>query len=251
MLLGFLSEAPSTDPRPILPLDLRAVGYYAGGRWLLQAVDQRFEAGGVSVVLGPNGAGKSLFLRVCHGLLQPTRGTVTWAVGDRRLVRVRQAMVFQRPVHLRRTVRANLDFALRARGIPRRERRERLAEALEQSRLTDLAERPARVLSGGEQQRLALARAWALRPEVLFLDEPTANLDPASTRDVEAMIVRIREAGVKILMTTHALDQARRLAEDVLFLYRGKILERRLVDSFFPQPVTEAAQAFVEGRLLW
>lgn len=251
MLLGFLNDARSVDPGPILPLDLRDVGYSAGGRWLLDSVNQRFEGGGISVVLGPNGAGKSLLLRVCHGLLQPTKGTVAWAIGDRRAVRARQSMVFQSPVHLRRSVRANLDFALRARGIPRLERHERLVEALEQSRLRPLADRAARVLSGGEQQRLALARAWALRPQVLFLDEPTANLDPASTRDVEAMIVRIREAGVKVLMTTHALDQARRLAEDVLFLYRGKILERRLADSFFLQPLTEEAQAFVEGRLLW
>jgi len=251
VLLGSPTETRSSDARPILPLDLRKVSYHAGGRCLLDAVDQRFESGGISVILGPNGAGKSLLLRLCHGLLQPTRGDIHWALNERRAVRRRQAMVFQRPVHMRRSVKANLDFALGARRVPRTERRGRVAEALERSRLAHLADRPARVLSGGEQQRLALARAWALRPDVLFLDEPTANLDPASTREVEAMILLMRDAGTKVLMSTHALDQARRLAEDVLFLHGGRILERRLADGFFANPISEEARAFVEGRLLW
>jgi tungstate transport system ATP-binding protein len=251
MLLGLLGNTRLLGRGPILPLELHGVGFHAGGQRLLADLEQRFEAGGISVILGPNGAGKSLLLRVCHGLLQPSCGQVTWANEDARTLRFGQVMVFQRPVHLRRSVRANLDFALRARGVAQPERRRRLAQALEDSRLTAFAKRAARTLSGGEQQRLALARAWALRPEVLFLDEPTANLDPASTRDVEGMIAQIRDAGAKVVMTTHALDQARRLAEEVLFLYRGRVLERRAADAFFAEPLTTEAKAFVQGRLLW
>ena len=250
-MLGFLSNARELVQQPILPLQLRGVGYEVNGRPLLSDIAERFEAGGISAVLGPNGAGKSLLLRICHGLLRPTQGQVIWSAQAPQAVRAAQAMVFQRPVHLRRSVSANVDFVLRARRVPRRERKPRLEEALDQARLAPLAERPARVLSGGEQQRLALVKAWALRPEVLFLDEPTANLDPASTRDVEAMICRIRDAGVKIVMTSHALDQVRRLAEEVLFLYRGRVLERAPVDRFFDRPATAEGQAFVEGRLLW
>ena len=251
MLLSFLYNGRAEVPGSVLPLRLQGVSYRVHGRPLVSGIDQGFEPGGISVVLGPNGAGKSLLLRICHGLLQPTEGRVVWAQEDSRSVRSAQAMVFQRPVHLRRSVRANLDFALRVRRVPRQERQRRVEEALARARLDSLAERPARVLSGGEQQRLALARAWSVRPEVLFLDEPTANLDPAATHDVEAMIADIRDAGVKVLMTTHALDQARRLAEEVLFLYRGRVLERGPAECFFSQPQTPEGRAFVEGRLLW
>ena len=235
-------------PLPILPLTLEDVCYAAGGTRLLQDVTFRLSAGGRTVVLGANGAGKSLLLRLCHGLLRPTSGTVRWA-GPRPARH--QAMVFQRPVLLRRSVLANVVYPLRLRGLDRRTRRLRAAAALAQAGLAPLARRPARVLSGGEQQRLALARAWALSPQVLFLDEPTANLDPTATRSVETMIDAIHTLGTKIIMTTHDLGQARRLADEVLFVHAGRLLEQAPADGFFAGPRTTAAQAFIRGELPW
>ncbi len=235
----------------ILPLSLDRVGFEVAGRNLIDAITAEFTPSERTVILGPNGAGKSLLLRLCHGLIQPTSGRVRWNGAEFERPDLRQAMVFQRPVMLRRSAAANVDYALALRKIPRRERRARVAEALEQTGLTLLADRPARVLSGGEQQRLALARAWALRPEVLFLDEPTANLDPAASRAVERIIDVFHQSGAKIIMTTHDLGQARRLADEVLFLHRGKLIERTEAGVFFEQPRTEEADAFMRGELHW
>jgi tungstate transport system ATP-binding protein len=160
-------------------------------------------------------------------------------------------MVFQRPVLLRRSVAANIDYPLRLRGISKQQRDARIEQALHLTGLSPLRKRYARVLSGGEQQRLALARAWAVEPEVLFLDEPTANLDPAATRAVEDIIARFRDEGMKIVMTTHDLGQAKRLADEVLFLNHGRLLERSDALSFFNEPKHSDARAFVRGELLW
>ncbi len=237
----------------ILPLRLDHVSYTAGGTRLLDAVELAFAAGPRSIILGPNGAGKSLLLRLCHGLLEPSAGRVLWGGGALTpdAARRHQAMVFQHPVLLRRSVAANVDYALSLRRLPRPARRSRVAEALERVGLAELAQRPARVLSGGERQRLALARAWALQPQVLFLDEPTASLDPAATRTVEEIIDGFHRAGTKIIMTTHDLGQARRLADEVVFLHRGRVLERAPAAAFFARPQSEAARAFLAGELPW
>lgn len=244
--------APRPDPTPsILPLAVDGVGLDLPGRTaVLDNVTFRLDGGGIRAVLGPNGAGKTLLLKVCHGLIEPTRGTVRWSTATARQVRRRQAMVLQRPVLLRRSVSANVDYALRLLGLPAVARAERVREALVLARLEHVMDRPARSLSGGEQQRAALARAWAMRPEVLFLDEPSTHLDPAATRAVEDVIRGIRAAGTTIVMTTHDLGQARRLADHVLFLNHGRLLERQSSQSFFAQPRTPEARAFLHGDLL-
>jgi tungstate transport system ATP-binding protein len=160
-------------------------------------------------------------------------------------------MVFQRPVMLRRSALANVVYALRLAGRSRREARRHAQAALDHGGLAALAERQARTLSGGEQQRLALARAWALEPEVLFLDEPTANLDPGATREIEAIIQSIHDSGTKIVLVTHNLGQAQRLGDEVLFLDRGRLVERASVERFFRQPATAEAAAFLQGELPW
>ena len=243
-------------PEAILPLSLSGVSYEAQGQRLIDGLSIVFAAGPRSIVLGPNGAGKSLLLRLCHGLLRPTSGRVAWAgAGDRAKdgaeVARHQAMAFQRPVLLRRSALANVTYPLALRGVPRKRRKERALAALERAGLADLAQRPARVLSGGEQQRLALARAWVLEPQVLFLDEPTANLDPGATRRIEALIDGFHQSGTKIVMTTHDLGQARRLADEVLFLHRGRLVERAPAETFFDRPESREAAAFLKGDLLW
>jgi tungstate transport system ATP-binding protein len=158
-------------------------------------------------------------------------------------------MVFQRPVMLRRSALANVVYALKVAGVVDAQRVARAA--LEEVGLAHLAHRSARVLSGGEQQRLALARAWALHPEVLFLDEPTASLDPGATREIEALIRAFDAAGTKVVMATHNLGQARRLGDEVLFLHQGRLVERTPVDQFFAKPASTEAAAFIRGELPW
>lgn len=238
-------------PSALLPLSLVDVGWSVAGKTVLSGVTVELDFGPRTVVLGANGAGKSVLLRLCHGLLQPTSGELRWNAQEVPGEPRRQAMVFQRPVLFRRSVLGNMTFALRIAGVPSARCRDRALAALERVGLTALAERPARVLSGGEQQRLALARAWSLQPEVLFLDEPTANLDPGATREIEAVIQAIHAAGTKIVLVTHNLGQAQRLGDEVLFLDRGRLVERTPIDRFFAHPDSAEAASYLKGELPW
>jgi tungstate transport system ATP-binding protein len=231
----------------ILPLRLEAAAY----RHILQPLTLEIAAGPSTIILGANGAGKSVLMRLMHGLLEPTQGRLAWRERDPQRLRRAQAMVFQRPVLLRRSVLDNVLYALALAGTPAVERGPLALEALESVGLAHAGQRAARSLSGGEQQRLALARAWALHPEVLFLDEPTANLDPAATREIETVIRAFDAAGTKIVMATHNLGQARRVGDEVLFLHEGRLAERSSVEKFFRQPASGEAAAFIKGELPW
>lgn len=235
----------------MLPIEANGVVFEAAGRRLIDGLDLRLEDRALTVVLGPNGAGKSLLLRLLHGLIEPSAGTIRFAgrTSDRE-IRKRQAMVFQRPVLLRRSALANIRYVLRIRGMSRSRAGEKALEELHRAGLGHLAERPARVLSGGEQQRLTLARALSLDPEILFLDEPTANLDPESTLAIEARLRLARDNGTKIVLVTHDLGQARRLAEHLVFVHRGRIAEAGSAKMFFSRPATDCAQAYLEGRIV-
>jgi tungstate transport system ATP-binding protein len=242
-------DEPVAAARPAI-VGARGLTFAVERQALVRDVDLNIAPGRRTIVMGANGAGKSLLLRLLHGLIAPTAGHVLWKgrpldAGARRA----QAMVFQRPVMLRRSVRANLVFALRVHGLRGSERRERERAALAMARLEDLAGRPARVLSGGEQQRLAVARALACEPELLFLDEPTASLDPASTHAIESLIQEAHAAGVAIVMVTHDRAQALRLGDDVLFMSGGRIVEAGPAASVLSVPRSEAARAWLEGRL--
>ena len=237
--------SPTSEPL----LRLAGLGFSHRGQTLLKDIDLTLAPRGRTVILGPNGAGKSLLMRRAHGLLAPTSGQVRWATHDSGRP-LRQAMVFQRPVMLRRSALANLSYALAARGVAWRRRRGLAMAALERFGLASLADRPARVLSGGEQQRLALARAWVLEPDVLFLDEPTSALDPASMRAVEDAVHTFHDQGSRIVMTSHDLNQARRLADDIVFLCEGRIIEHTPAKAFFHAPCSQLARDFLSGELL-
>ena len=235
----------------VLPLRLQGLSFAVDGRRIIDDITLELSAGVSTIVLGANGAGKSVLMRLMHGLLKPSAGSIAWSIADPRQVRRRQAMVFQRPVMLRRSALANVAYGLALAGRGRTERLELARRTLDRIGLLNLAERPARLLSGGEQQRLALARAWVLRPEVLFLDEPTANLDPSATRAVEVIIRDIAAEGTKVIMTTHDMGQAKRHADEILFLHRGRLIERADRTTFFTQPATPEAEAFLRGDLPW
>lgn len=238
-------RAPTTE----LPVVFDKVSFEAGKSLIIDNLSLRLEAGAPTFLIGPNGSGKTTLLRLAMGLLQPTKGRIT-AGGRAGTAPERRAIVFQRPVMLRRTVAANIRFALTASKVPRHLHADRLAELLSLVNLPHLADRPARSLSGGEQQRIALARALGRDPDVLFLDEPTASLDPAAIKTIEDIVRSVAARGIKIVMTTHDLGSAKRLAGEVVFLHRGRAVEVSPADEFFAQPKTEEARRFVTGELL-
>jgi tungstate transport system ATP-binding protein len=232
-----------------LPIELSEVDIDTGGQKILRQISLVLEAGAPTVFIGPNGSGKTTLLRAAMGLIAPSSGRVVWG-GQPQSPPLRRAIVFQRPVMLRRSTFGNLHYALASAGVPRSARQRRANELLSLVDLEGLGDRPARRLSGGEQQRLALARALAREPRVLFLDEPTASLDPAATKAIEELVRSVSTSGVKVVMATHDLGEARRVAGDIVLLHRGTIVERAAADQFFKSPATKEAQAFLAGELL-
>jgi tungstate transport system ATP-binding protein len=233
-----------------LPLKLINVGYRATSAHrsmdILQNVNITLAPNTRTIILGPNGAGKSVLLRIMHGLLAPSSGSVQWGHYNPNA----QAMVFQKPILLKRSVLANIEFALEVSGKFNQNLQKIAIAALGKAGIAHLAQRQARQCSGGEQQRIALARAWALEPEILFLDEPTASLDPSATKTVEATIQAIHAADTTIVMSSHDLGQASRLADRIIFLNQGRIEDDCDADTFFHKTPSASAKAFLKGELL-
>jgi tungstate transport system ATP-binding protein len=238
-------RAPASD----LPIVFADAGVVAAGVTILDDISLSIGPGAPSVLVGPNGAGKTTLLRAATGLTPVSRGRVTWG-GREVSPPTRRAILLQRPVMLRRSVGGNVRYALRVAGIPRAEHARRTAEMLALVGLEGLQRRPARRLSGGEQQRLALARALARDPAVLFLDEPTASLDPYATKAIEDVVRAITARGVKVVVSTHDLGQARRIGGEIVLLHRGRLIETGPSAEFFAHPRTPEAKAFIAGELL-
>jgi tungstate transport system ATP-binding protein len=238
-------RAPASE----LPIEIADATFAVRELTILDRLTLKLEAGPPTMLVGPNGSGKTTLLRLAMGLIAPTGGRITWG-GRADVPPSRRAIVFQRPVMLRRSAAANVRYALAAAGVPRGDREGRASELLALVGLEALGDRPARRLSGGEQQRLALARALAKNPAVLFLDEPTASLDPAATKAIEDTIRTIATTGIKVVMATHDLGEARRLAGDIVLMHRGSVIEASPVEVFFSAPKTDAARRFVAGELL-
>jgi len=240
-----IMRPPVTD----LPIVLDDAGYRVRGLTILDRISLAIAPGAPIVLIGPNGAGKTTLIRLAMGLIMPTSGRVTWG-GRAEVPPRRRSIVFQRPAMLRRSVAANIHYALNSIGVARSDWDACTADLLEQVGLVGLGTRPARRLSGGEQQRLALARALARDPEVLFLDEPTASLDPAATKAVEDVVRAVAARGIKVVMSTHDLGEARRLAGNIVLMHRGRVVECSPAAEFFANPKTEEARRFVAGELL-
>jgi len=238
-------RAPASD----LPVMFLEVGILAGEVTILDNVSLTLDGGPPTILIGPNGSGKTTLLRAAMGLIPTSRGRISWG-GREAAQPTRRAIVFQRPAMLRRSATGNVRYALAAAGVPRAARTERAAELLALVGLDGLGHRPARRLSGGEQQRLALARALARDPAVLFLDEPTASLDPAATKAIEDIVRSVAARGVKVVMATHDLGEAKRLAGEIVLLHRGRVIESGPADAFFAAPKTDTAKQFIAGELL-
>jgi tungstate transport system ATP-binding protein len=238
-------RALSTD----LPLMFVEVGILAGEVTILDDISLTLAAGAPTVLIGPNGSGKTTLLRAAMGLIPATRGRITWGGRDD-VPPVRRAILFQRPTMLRRSTIGNVRYALAAANVRREVRNECAADLLTLVGLKGFERRPARRLSGGEQQRLALARALARDPAVLFLDEPTASLDPYATKAIEDIVRAVTTRGVKVVMSTHDIGQAKRLAGDIVLLHRGRLIENSPATEFFANPRSAEAKKFIAGELL-
>lgn len=233
----------------MLPLVVEGAVTRRRGKVLVGPVDLRLGETGITIVIGPNGAGKTSLLRMLHGIARLHEGRIDWACSEQE-ARERQAFVFQTPVMLRRSVQDNLAYPLRLMGMQRAEARARAARMAEKVGLSYALKRPATVLSGGERQKLALGRALIRAPEVLFLDEPCASLDGRAMREVEAILQTAASEGTRLIMSTHNMGQARRLASEVVFLLGGKIHEQGVAPDFFVAPKTAQASAFLNGDIV-
>jgi tungstate transport system ATP-binding protein len=233
----------------MFPVTASGVRFAPNGRAVLDGLDLALGGEGISIVLGPNGAGKSVLLRVLAGLQAPDAGRLQWAGADAPGASV--AIVFQQPALIRASVRANVRLALLPARLPREAGEARIEAVLARVGLAHRAGDAARLLSGGEKQRLALARAWAARPRLLLLDEPTANLDPTATEAVEQLVREIRTDGTRVVMTTHNLAQAVRLADDIVFIDAGRVIEHAPARRFFGRPQSAQAKRFLQAELPW
>ncbi|SFR64330.1 tungstate transport system ATP-binding protein [Litoreibacter janthinus] len=233
----------------LFPLRLRDAQVRRRGKTILGPVDLELDGQGLTIIVGPNGSGKTTLLRVMHGVERLSGGTVDWSMDEDR-ARERQAYVFQSPIMLRRSVADNLHYPLRLSGVSRREAEPRVADWIKRIGLDGHAQAPATRLSGGERQKLALARALIRQPEVLFLDEPCANLDGRATREFETLLLATRDSGTRIVMATHDLGQAKRLASDALFILSGRIHDSAAAPAFFDAPKTPELASFLRGDIV-
>lgn len=234
----------------ILPLNVKDAVVRRRGKTLLGPVTTTVSDSGLSIVMGPNGAGKTTLLRLLHGMERVSGGgALQWQIPEED-ARALQAFVFQSPIMMRRTALDNVAYPLMTHGVSKKDARARAAAWLERVGLADSAQKQATVLSGGERQKLALARALIRKPEILFLDEPCANLDGRATREFETLLMQAFKEGTRVVMSTHDIGQARRLAEDVWFIHHGQILEQTLAVEFFASPKTSEARAFLKGDIV-
>ncbi|MFK5980438.1 MAG: ATP-binding cassette domain-containing protein [Rhizobiaceae bacterium] len=235
--------------KSILPLIMKGVCVTKSKKPILNEVTVEIGATGFTIVLGPNGAGKTTLLRTMHGLERTNAGTLQWQ-GENNQVRKKQAFVFQTPIVMRRSVVENLAYPLILNGMPKPVAHEQAQTWAKTIGLSKALEQNAGYLSGGEKQKLAIARALISEPEILFLDEPTTNLDGSATREIEEILHKAHVNGTRIIMTTHDIGQARRLATDILFIYRGRLHEFSSATAFFEQSKTPESRAFLNGDIV-
>lgn len=233
----------------ILPLTISNVVLQKKGATILNDISLELSTTGVTVVMGPNGAGKTSLLRLMHGLEKRSSGDIAWSA-SRHEVERQQSFVFQTPILLRRTALENAAYPLHIRGVSKEEAHARARLHIKEVGLEEACDRPVGYLSGGEKQKLAIARALITKPTLLFLDEPTTNLDGRSTREIEEILRNASNNGTRIVMTTHDIGQAKRLATEVLFLYRGTLNASADAKHFFNKHVSAEATAYLNGDIL-
>lgn len=245
-LKKIFSDLKLQSDKSFLPLEIKNLNYSIGSKEILYNLNIKIISDKITVIMGPNGAGKSIFLKILNGIIRPTSGKILWNEKiDESLVLNGQALVFQKPILLRRSVEANLDFFDKLINLNNYDKN----QLLKIVDLLDQKNQPARLLSLGEQQRLSLIRALLLRPRLIMLDEPTANLDPASTKIIEDIIISLKEFGIKIIFVTHNILQAKRLADEVIFFDKGKLIEHSNSKEFFSNSKSIKVNNYLNGIL--
>ena len=243
-----MSKKTFVGAHDLTPIQFKDLSVILGQKIILDKINCKIKSNSITAVLGPNGAGKSILLQTINGLFSIQSGRLNFNLMEiNQEIRKQQAMVFQNPVLLRRTVIANLQFISNLRN---KESNRLLKKILSKVGLEGYEKKPARLLSGGEKQRLSMARALIINPNLLLLDEPTANLDPYSLNLIEDLVLEENSIGKTIIFTTHDMSQAKRLATDVIFLNKGKVLEQTISKTFFKSPKTLEAQKYINGEIL-
>jgi len=232
-----------------LPLSMKQVSYSTRGAALIHDFNLEINTPGISMILGHNGAGKSLLLKLLHGVISPSSGHIYWNNQTPSIHQYWRTFLLQRPTFFNQSIESNIEFVLRIAGIDKSEHKQRCTQALETCGLSHLSQRNTTSLSGGELQKASLARAWVLKPSVILLDEPTVALDPPSVISFENIIQQFEKSGTKIIMTTHDLAQAKRLAKEIVFIDKGEMIEQSEASSFFVGPASSQAQSFISGKL--
>ncbi len=239
---------PSNNP--FLPLIAKDITYEVKGAKLIKGISLEVSSGGTTIILGHNGSGKSLLLKLLHGVITPSSGRIAWNNRTPVANQYWRTFLLQTPTFFKHTVQYNIEFVLRVAGIPANKHKSRCHQALEICGLANLSNRNTYSLSGGELQKLSLARAWVLNPSVVLLDEPTVALDPPSALGFENIIHQFKQSGTKVIMTTHDLSQAKRLADEIVFIDAGKVIEQSQAEKFFSGPQSSQAQNFISGELI-
>lgn len=234
----------------LFPIQFDGIVVAKKAKTILGPLNVAIKAGGPTIVIGPNGAGKTTFLRLIHGLERAKAGTLSFGLTDEKEIYRRQCFVFQKPIMLRRSALDNVAYPLILRGEAKTTAREQAYAMIERVGLREAADTRATFLSGGEAQKLAIARALVTKPELLILDEPSASLDGSATQDIEALISSVSNEGIEVLMTTHHMGQARRLARRIIFLNKGRLLEISEANSFWNAPESNEAQRFIMGEII-
>ena len=243
-----MSKKILEDAHDLTPIRFKDLSVILGQKIILDKINCKIKSNSITAVLGPNGAGKSIFLQTINGLVSIQSGRLTFnSMQNNQKIREQQAMVFQTPVLLRRTVMANMQFVSNLRN---KKSNQLIKNLLDKVGLEGYEEKPARLLSGGEKQRLSIARALIVNPNLLLLDEPTANLDPYSLNLIEDLVLEENSIGKTVIFTTHDMSQAKRLATDVIFLNKGKVLEQTVSKTFFKKPKSFEAQKYINGEIL-
>jgi len=231
-----------------LPLSVRKASLVMNKKKLLKEVSFNVQKNSILSIVGPNGAGKTSLLKVLHGIYELNSGSISWGAYSINEIKKMQAMIFQNPLLLKRSVKENIEYVLKIRNYAKSEILNKTNEVLDLCNITELQNQQAHRLSGGEKQKLSIARAWVLNPNILFLDEPTLNLDPPSVYEIEDLIINMHEKDTFVMFASHDLRQVRKLSQEVVFLYDGKLIEKTESKKFFESSASDLTKSFIQTR---
>jgi tungstate transport system ATP-binding protein len=241
-------ENNTKHQKNFLPLSVNKVSLIINEKKLLKEISFNVKKNNILSIVGPNGSGKTSLLKALHGIYKLSSGSISWGDCSINEIKKMQAMIFQNPLLLKRSVKDNITYVLKIRNNTKSEILNKTNEALNLCNINELQNQQAHTLSGGEKQKLAIARAWVLDPNILFLDEPTLNLDPPSVYEIEELIINMHAKNTFVIFSSHDLRQVRKLSKEIVFLYDGKLIEKTKSKKFFESAESDLAKSFLQTR---